>query len=55
MLFKYLKGSVPASPEFDSRPKMDENWTFGIYSGLYAKGGAQDRFILDNTFLNQNL
>jgi hypothetical protein len=47
----------PASPEFDSDrvPEMDENWTFGVYSSLYAKGGAQDRFILDSTFLNQNL
>jgi hypothetical protein len=34
---------------------MDENWTFGVYSSLYAKGGAQDRFILHCAFLNQSL
>jgi hypothetical protein len=39
----------------DRVPEMDENWTFGVYSGLYAKGGAPDRFILYSTFLNQNL
>jgi hypothetical protein len=39
----------------DRVPEMDENWTFGVYSSLHAKGGAQDGFILDNTFLNQNL
>jgi hypothetical protein len=39
----------------DRVPEMDKNWTFSVYSSLYAKGGAQDRFILDSTFLNQNL
>jgi hypothetical protein len=32
---------------------MDENWTFGVYSSLYAKGGAQDRFILRGAIPNQ--
>jgi hypothetical protein len=36
-------------------PEMDENWTFGVYSSLYTKGGAQDRFILHCAFLNQSL
>jgi hypothetical protein len=39
----------------DRVPEMDENWTFGVYSSLHALGGAQDGFILDSTFLNQNL
>jgi hypothetical protein len=30
---------VPSSIP-DRAPKMDENWTFGFYSSLYAKGGA---------------
>jgi hypothetical protein len=48
---------VPASPEFSSRqmPEMDEYWTFGVYSSLYTKGGAQDRFILHGAFRNQSL
>jgi hypothetical protein len=37
----------------DRVPEMDENWTFRVYSSLCAKGGAQDRFILDSTFLDQ--
>jgi hypothetical protein len=39
----------------DRVPEMDENWTFGFYSSLYTKGGAQDRFILHCAFLNQSL
>jgi hypothetical protein len=39
----------------DRVSEMDENWTFGDYSSLYAKGGAQDKFILDSNFRNQNL
>jgi hypothetical protein len=39
----------------DRVPEIDENWTFGVYSSLYTKGGAQDRFILHCAFLNQSL
>jgi hypothetical protein len=43
------------SPIPDRVPEIDKNWTFGVYSSLYAKGGAQDRFILHCVFLNQSL
>jgi hypothetical protein len=36
-------------------PEIDQNWTFGVYSSLYTKGGAQERFILHCAFLNQSL
>jgi hypothetical protein len=35
----------------DRVPETDENWTFGIYSSLYAKGGTQDRLYWTAPFL----
>jgi hypothetical protein len=55
MFTKYAVCPPVLSSIPDRMPEMDENWTFGVYSNLYAKGGAQDRFILDSTFLNQKL
>jgi hypothetical protein len=36
-------------------PEIDENWTFGVYSSMHTKGGAQDKFILHCAFLNRTL
>jgi hypothetical protein len=44
-LVDYLLEAVPASPDFDRVPEMDENWTFDTCSGLYTNEGASDRLL----------